>query len=128
MKASIRLPQDLEKRRCELGLNRRQLARRSGVHPATVRRILSGQRAAPLVSSVVAIAECLGLELVFVPKADPQTMVRAQADQKARKLVFLVTGTAGPEAEAVARPMVEAMVKQTARELLAGPRRRLWSD
>jgi len=127
MTRSIRLPQDLDIRRRELGLSRLELARRCGVNRVTLQRILSGGRAAPLHSTVVAIAECLGLEVVFVQKADPESMRRAQADQKARKLVSLVARTAGPDAQDVHRPEFEEMVQQTARKLLAGSQRGLWS-
>jgi hypothetical protein len=91
-------------------------------------RILTGERAAPLPSSVLAIAECLGLAVVFVPGTDAEAMKRAQADQTARKLVSLFQKTSGPEAQAVNRPAVDEIVKQTARELHSGSGRRLWSD
>jgi len=119
---------DLDKRRRELGISFELLARRSGVSLPTVQRILSGQYPTASFSNVVAIAESLGLGVCFASKADPRKMRREQAQRKARKLVSLVQGTSGLEGQAVDRKTVEAMVEQTAHELLAGSRRKLWSD
>jgi transcriptional regulator with XRE-family HTH domain len=101
MDKSTHLLQNLNQRRQELGLSYRQLGRRSGVHPMTVKRIITSGRARPLLSSVVAIAERLGMAVVFVPKADPRTMKRAHAHQNARERVSLAQGASGPEAQAV---------------------------
>jgi transcriptional regulator with XRE-family HTH domain len=122
------LPGDLDKRRRALGLSCGQLAKRSGVSLPTVQRILSGRNMHASLANVVAIAEALGLGVEFESRADPQAMRREQADRKAKQLVGLVQGTSGLEGQAVGRPVIEAMVERTAHELLAGPRRKLWSD
>lgn len=119
---------DLDKRRRDLGLSYELLAQRSGVSRPTVQRILTGRQPAASVSNVVAIAEALGLGLRFESRVDPGRLRREQAERKARKLVALVQGTSGLEGQAVDRRTVESMVEQTTHELLAGPKRKLWSE
>jgi len=64
----------------------------------------------------------------FDSKVDIRDLKREQAVRKAKKLVALVQGTSGLEGQAVGEKDVESMVKQTTHELLAGSKRRLWSD
>ena len=122
------LLRDLDRRRRDLGISSRLLSKRSGVSLPTTQRILSGQQVTASFSNIVAIAEALGLHLCFDCAIDSGKMKREQAKRKAKKLVSLVQGTSGLEGQAVDRRTVESMVDQTMHELLAGSRRKLWSD
>jgi transcriptional regulator with XRE-family HTH domain len=128
MPSDVLLLKDLNKRRRDLGLSYELLSKRCGVSRPTVQRILSGRHGAPSFGNVVAIAESLGLRLRFDSKADAQKLRREQAERKAKKLVALVQGTSGLEGQAVDEKAVKSMVEQTAHELLAGSKRRLWSE
>ena len=119
---------DLDKRRRVLGLSYELLARRSGVSRPTVQRILTGRQPAASFANVAVIAEALGLGLRFESRVEPGRLKQEQAERKARSLVALVQGTSGLEGQAVDRGAVESMVEQTAHELLAGPKRKLWSE
>ena len=118
----------LQKRRRELGLSYELLAQRSGVSRPTVQRILSGRFPSASFASVVAIAGALGLELRFTSTDTPKQLKQEQARKKAKKLVAVVQGTCGLEGQGVDLIGFDAMVEQTTHELLAGSKRRLWSD
>jgi transcriptional regulator with XRE-family HTH domain len=122
------LLKSLDERRRELGLSYELLSKRCGVSRPTVQRILSGRHAAASFANIVAIAESLGLGLHFDSKVDTRDLKREQAERKAKKLVALVQGTSGLEGQAVDGMSVESMVEQTTHELLAGSKRRLWSE
>jgi transcriptional regulator with XRE-family HTH domain len=118
----------LDERRRELGLSYDLLSKRCGVSRPTVQRILSGRQAAASFSNIMAIAESLSLSLRFDSKVPPHKLKREQAERKAKKLVALVQGTSGLEGQAVDQETIESMVEQTTHELLAGSKRRLWSE
>jgi transcriptional regulator with XRE-family HTH domain len=122
------LLKSLDERRRELGLSYELLSRRCGVSRPTVQRILSGHHAAASFANVLAIAESLGLGLRFDSAVDTRDLRQEQAERKAKKLVALVQGTSGLEGQAVDEKSVESMVEQTMHELLAGSKRKLWSD
>ena len=122
------LLKNLDQRRRELGLSYELLSKRCGVSRPTVQRILSGHHAAASFANIVAIAESLGLGLRFDSRIDARELKREQAERKAKKLVALVQGTSGLEGQAVDEESVESMVEQTTHELLAGSKRRLWSE
>jgi transcriptional regulator with XRE-family HTH domain len=122
------LLKNLDERRRDLGLSYELLSKRCGVSRPTVQRILSGRHAAASFANIVAIAESLGLGLRFDSKVDAGDLKREQAERKAKKLVALVQGTSGLEGQAVDEKTVESMVEQTTHELLAGSKRRLWSE
>ena len=128
MRDDTPLLKDLDRRRRDLGLSYELLSKRSGVSRPTVQRILSGRHAAASFSNILAIAESLGLTLRFDSKIAPQELRREQARRKAKMLVALVQGTSGLEGQAVDRDAVESMVEQTTHELLAGSKRKLWSE
>jgi transcriptional regulator with XRE-family HTH domain len=128
MPSDALLLKDLDKRRRELGLSYELLSKRCGVSRPTLQRILSGRHVAPSFANVVAIAESLGLWLRFDSKVDAHKLRREQAERKAKKLVALVQGTSGLEGQAVDEKAVKSMVEQTTHELLAGSKRRLWSE
>jgi transcriptional regulator with XRE-family HTH domain len=58
----------IEDQRIALGLSKAELARRVGVRPEAVRRLLSGHHANPTLSTVVSLASALGLDIVAVPQ------------------------------------------------------------
>jgi transcriptional regulator with XRE-family HTH domain len=119
---------ELDQRRRQLGLSYAALAKRSGVSQATVVRLLSGRHPQASFQNVIAIAEALGYEVTFTPAASTSAMRKAQAMTKARRLVGLVQGTSGLEAQAVDAQQIEDLTEQTASQLLAGSPRRLWGD
>jgi transcriptional regulator with XRE-family HTH domain len=122
------LLKDLDQRRRDLGLSYERLSKRCGVSRPTVQRILSGRHVAASFANIVAIAESLGLGLRFDSKVDARKLKREQAERKAKKLVALVQGTSGLEGQAVDEKAIESMVEQTTHELLAGSKRKLWSE
>ena len=128
MRDFTRVLKDLDDRRRELGLSHELLSKRCGVSRPTVQRILSGHHSAASFANIAAIAESLGLWLRFDSRVDTRDLKRQQAERKAKKLVALVQGTSGLEGQAVDENAFEAMVEQTTHELLAGSKRRLWSE
>jgi transcriptional regulator with XRE-family HTH domain len=128
MSSDVRLLKDLDKRRRDLGLSYELLSKRCGVSRPTVQRILSGHHVAASFANIMAIAESLGFGLRFDSKVDTRKLKREQAERKAKKLVALVQGTSGLEGQAVDEKTVESMVEQTTHELLAGSKRKPWSE
>ena len=61
-----RVVRTIEDRRTELGMSKAELARRIGVRPEAIRRLLSGNRANPTLSTVVSLASALDLAIVAV--------------------------------------------------------------
>lgn len=59
-----RLLRALDERRDALGLSKTELARRAGIAPEAVRRLLSAASPNPTIGTLTAIADSLGLELV----------------------------------------------------------------
>ena len=114
--------------RRRLGMSYQQLARRSGVSQPTVQRILSGKHPQASFANISAIATALGLEIFVEPDVDAATLRRRQAEEKAKRLVALVQGTSGLEAQAVEAKVIQEMIEQTAVELLRGSNRRLWGE
>jgi hypothetical protein len=100
----------LDQRRRDLGLSYDLLSKRCGV------------------SNVLAIAESLGLALRFDSEVAPRELKREQAERKAKRLVALVQGTSGLEGQAVDPETVASMIERTTDDLLAGSKRRLWSE
>jgi transcriptional regulator with XRE-family HTH domain len=122
------LLKSLDERRRELGLSYELLSKRCGVSRPTLQRILSGRHDAASFATIVAIAESLGLRLRLDSRVDTPDLKREQAERKAKKLVALVQGTSALEGQAVDEKQVKSMVEQTTHELLAGSKRRLWSE
>jgi transcriptional regulator with XRE-family HTH domain len=118
----------LDRRRRDIGLTYEQLAKRCGVSRPTVQRVLSGRHPEASFANVVAIGEALGLAMRFDSKFDSRTLRREQAQRKAKRLVAMVQGTSGLEGQAVDDQAFDEMVEQTTHELLAGSKRKLWSD
>ncbi len=139
MRANKPISRVLEARRRDLKMSRAALAQRSGVSAPTVYRILSGGLENAHFRYVLAIARALGMAmhfdptdesepLQFQPKPDAYTLIEKAATQKAERLVGMVQATSGLEGQALAPAIARGMIRQTAAELMAGSRRRLWSD
>ena len=58
----------IENRRIALGISKAELARRVGVAPESVRRLLSAEHANPTLSTVVSLATVLDLDIVAVKR------------------------------------------------------------
>ena len=116
----------LENRRRELGLSQSALAERSGVSLPTVQRILTGHSPAASFDNTLAIAEAVGMQIDIVPVFNATEVLEQQARMKAERLIRMVQGTSGLEAQAISEEQIEAMKRQTIHELLAGSRRKLW--
>lgn len=67
--------QMLDDRRGAMGLTKAELARRAGMKPEAVRRLLSAECPNPTLNTVVALAEVLGLELRPEPRLTPTPSV-----------------------------------------------------
>jgi transcriptional regulator with XRE-family HTH domain len=117
-----------ESTRRKLGMTIAVLAKKSGVSPATVNRILSGMPHAASFANVTVVAEALGLNLQWETKIDAQKMRELQARAKAKQLIKMLQGTSGLEGQAFDSEAFEEMEKQTMHELLAGSSRKLWGE
>ena len=71
----------LDARRVELGVSKAELARRAGMPSAAVRRMFSQQHKNPTLSSLVALADALGLDLraVTVTRSASPVTVTSEA-------------------------------------------------
>ncbi len=67
--------QMLDDRRGAMGLTKAELARRAGMKPEAVRRLLSAECPNPTLSTVVALADVLGLEIRPEPRLTPTPSV-----------------------------------------------------
>ncbi len=114
-------------RRRRLGMTHTALAARSGVAEPTVKRILGGRGGGASFANVAAIAAALGVTVRF-GESDPDDMRREQAHKKAERIARMVQATSALEAQAVDAKTFRRLVERTRRELLTGPRRRLWSE
>ena len=128
MSTSQPLFEKLENRRRELGLSQSALAERCGVSLPTVHRVLSGHSSSASFENTAAIAQAMGMEFDAVPILNANEILERQARKKAERLVGMVQGTSGLEAQAVSSQHVSQMITKTIRELLAGSRRRLWAE
>jgi transcriptional regulator with XRE-family HTH domain len=115
-------------------MTKRALAARAGVSLPTVNRILSGKEKRLMIGNVEAIAKALGVVIRLGAATGVDEIENAfelrekQATKKAKRLVRMVQGTMGLEAQAVDNSVLDQMVRQTVCELLAGSSRRLWND
>ena len=60
----------LDQRRCNLNLSKAELARRADLRPEVIRRLFSAESPNPTLSTVVALAGALELELTAEPLED----------------------------------------------------------
>jgi len=75
-----------------------------------------------------AILKALGLTVACLSEIEAPRLREEQARKKAAKLVGMVQGTSGLEAQAVDEAGVPADVGATVHELLAGSPRKLWAE
>lgn len=120
-------PDALTARRKALGMTHAALAERSGVSEPTVKRILAGHLAEASFANVAAIAQALGASF-SLSEIDPDELCRQQARAKAEHIARLVQGTSALENQALDAQTYNRLVERSYHELLAGPRRRLWSS
>lgn len=118
--------QAINSRRRELRMSYGVLAKRSGVSLPTVVRILSGRYLRANFSSVCAVAGAVGLGLGVAPEVSVGQLLQRAAESKARRLVGLVQGTSALEGQGLDAQTLEKMTRRTVKELLTGPRTRLW--
>ncbi len=117
----------LNHRRRRLGMSFRALAARSGVSEPTVKRLLRGDEHNASISTVLAIARALGVDL-RLEEQDIGEMRSRQARRKAEWVARMVQGTSGLEAQAVDGRTLREIIEKTVHELLAGPARRIWEE
>ena len=98
----------LNQQRTDLGLSCAAVAQRTGLALRTVQRVLSGQEQNPGFANVVAIAEALGVSIQLVSE-DMNVMRQRQAERKAEKLMAMVQGTSGLEAQGLDAGALAAM-------------------
>lgn len=121
----VQVLERLAMRRRALRMSFQALADRSGLSVATVRRILIERDHRAHFSSVTALAAALGASLEL-NEPPPAQVLEEAATAKARRIVGLVQGSSGLEAQAVDAASMQRMVNQTVHELMAGPRSRIW--
>lgn len=117
----------LGRRREMLGMSYSVLAARSGVSEPTVKRALGGRLGEVSFAAVAAIADALGVTIAAV-EADPEELCREQAMRKAEHVARLVQGTSALENQAVDAAAYRRLVERSFHQLMAGSRRRLWSE
>ncbi|CAG1009025.1 hypothetical protein PHYC_03643 [Phycisphaerales bacterium] len=115
------------RRKDELRMSFSALAARSGVSEPTVKRILGGHLRQASFVNVASIASALGIPL-GLSETDADEFCREQARKQAERIARLVQGTSALEGQAVEGAAYRRLVEKSYHELLAGPRRRLWSE
>jgi len=118
----------LEARRRDIGMSNEILSRISGVSTASVVRILSGKQANASFAHVQAIADALEVDLVDRERICTYEIRKRQAMARAQQVMALLQGTSGLEGQAVDEVAFKCMYEQTVAELMAGSKRKLWSD
>jgi len=114
-------------RRVQLGMSYRALARRSGVSEPTLKRVLHGQSPEVSFATVAAIAEALGVSLLFEDRSVVQ-MKEEAARRKAESIAGMVQATSGLESQGVGDAALEEITRTLTHKLMAGSPRHLWSE
>ena len=78
------LVQALDERREQLGLTKAELARRADLAPEAVRRLFSVDAPNPTVTTLIALADALGLELMPRPRRATSPPKQSAAKEPAR--------------------------------------------
>jgi transcriptional regulator with XRE-family HTH domain len=128
----------LEERRKKLKMPLDILAARSALSRATVCRILSGKHTSVSILNVAALAEALGVTvelrpteqgigLEFTP-TEVEDFVEKQAHYQAKRLVGMVQGTMGLEAQALDASSASELVDKTRRKLANSSWKKLWVE
>lgn len=134
------LIEQIARRRERLGMSFDVLAQRSGVSAPTLKRMMPPSPEVPpeddtpadeipfrgSLRNVHAVASALGLALTAEPELSADELCEQQAEAKARELVALVQGTSALEAQGLSADTLAQMIEDAKRQLLTGPRRRLW--
>jgi transcriptional regulator with XRE-family HTH domain len=115
----------LDRRRKDLGMTCSTLAKRAGLGLRTVQRVLSDEEGAAHFSTVVRIADALGVTIKFECADLNEVRLRA-AERKAEQLVGMVQGTMALEAQGIENETLRQMKARTVRDLLAGSGQKLW--
>jgi transcriptional regulator with XRE-family HTH domain len=132
------LLRSLEERRKKLKMPLDILAARSALSRATVCRILSGKHTSVSILNVAALAEALGVTvelrpteqgigLEFTP-TEVEDFVEKQAHYQAKRLVGMVQGTMGLEAQALDASSASELVDKTRRKLANSSWKKLWVE
>jgi hypothetical protein len=101
------------------------LVKKSGLSRATVCRLLKGDHSKVTIPNLEALLKALAVEVTVNP-VPASVAVKRQAERQARKVVEMVQGTMGLEAQAVDAEGVMALVESSCQRLLNGPRKKLW--
>jgi len=75
----------LDNRREELRLTKAELARRAGVKPESIRRLFSAEHPNPTLSTLVALAGALDLELRPTPRDDEPILTGRSSTSRTRR-------------------------------------------
>lgn len=117
----------LNERRQELKMTEEALARRSGLSRVTVSRLLSGSHPHASFLHIAALAEALGVHVEFKP-IDVGEFAKQQARHHASRLVRMMQGTMGLEAQAVSPDFIGQMEEDASQRLLSGSWKKLWVE
>ncbi len=112
----------------ELGLTQREIARMTGLSLPTIKRVFSGKHAPASLSTLRKIAATLGLTIVAQPAVPSEQLREDRARAKAERLIKQLQATSALEGQALSKDELDAMVRKTMHELLAGSSRRLWQE
>jgi transcriptional regulator with XRE-family HTH domain len=122
----LKIIEELNIQKKDLGMSNAVIAQRSGVSEPTVTRILSGKHPSAHFDHVMSIAAALGVDVSVLRKADPEVMRHNQAVLKARQIMRLVRGNSALEATKTSKEAFQRMLNKTINELMAGSKRALW--
>ncbi len=114
----------LDARRVALGMTIDVLARRSGVSPSTVERVLSGRHDTTSFRAIERIAAALGAAFRLEPIADLSAMRWAQAQFKMEQALGPAKEDFASESE---RVRAAAERERLVHKFLAGSNRKLWT-
>jgi len=117
----------LNERRQDLMMTEEALARRSRLSRVTVSRLLSGSHRNPSFLHIAALAEALGVEIEF-KRIDASQFAEQQARHHASRLVRMMQGTMGLEAQAVSPDFIRQEEEEASQRLLTGSWKKLWVE
>lgn len=126
MARAMNIQSQLDRRRRQLGLSCAALAAQTGLGLRTVQRVLSGEETNPGITTLQAIATCLGVSL-RIEQESADAVRRRQARHKSRQLAAIVQGSSALEAQALSAAAVRKLEDRMVKDLLAGSARRLWA-
>lgn len=81
------LVNQIEKRRCELGISKEQLAEKVGKPRSSISRLLNGKQLNPTLNNLRDVTDALGIALIInVQNPDPLAAGQAEVDHSKRVL------------------------------------------